>query len=657
MSMVCLAMGAGEEGSEEKAMNLVSILLQIVYTIHPRGSRGRNRRKTRQRHLWGCLDFEVSAPLGIISFQQKEEKKMATLQYSTTKFEAAVAEIEAVNKEIKDTKAAWNDLKKKARRGALSTDEQIDLESFDEKVADLSATLADLKKNKDSWIDLICIQTNGDFVPESKPFKEADAEWTKSVTGINTDYRMWAVALDDDIRPTEAFKAQFEDIAKFVHMKNEGGRRFFLNLFLLDIVKRAEFNGALKIFPEIPMEVTQLIGTKKRKLSGTEVYTVGLNSKRLDTFDIAPPKELHLIAIEAKVDWGTQDFWQCVAETATLYKARKDAGKTKCSVWGVLSNAKLWQFVFINEDGILSQTEEFSLNLHVYDEEKIAKRHELTIQSLQRTIQSLQQQMLDEANSYRKLLQMKPLSSVDSPFIAPLKTRVSTSTTVCPSIEAAPSVPAMCSRPILESMPPEILDRIAMFVGRDILRLCHAVRYYKYISQAMFDYGREVKTHDGEPRVINEVDFWPYLYLRLPSAEEPFERTPPVAISHLHALQNYSNIIARHGGHAMIDDLSGMETILGALPDNLEVLVHHAKPSAGTDDFFGAMYKTKKNIWELSLEDDYFERCEIDSAEMTAKWLVKLPIHRLVLVSYMSIPTEILDVLHLMPLLDSLHVV
>ncbi|KAJ3238828.1 hypothetical protein HDU78_003315 [Chytriomyces hyalinus] len=302
---------------------------------------------------------------------------MATLQYSTTKLEAAVAEIKAVNKELKDTKAAWNELKKKAKREALSTDEQIDLESFDEKVADLTATLADLKKNKDSWIDLICIQTNGDFEPESesKPFKEADAEWTKSVTGINTDYRKWAVALDDDIRPTEAFKAQFQDTAKFVHVTNEAGRRFFLNLFLLDIVKRPEFNGALKIFPEVPMEVTQLIGdgTKKRKLSGTVDYAVGLNSKGLDMFDIAPPKELHLIAIEAKVDWGTQDFWQCVAETATLYKARKDAGKTKCSVWGVLSNAKLWQFVFINEDGILSQTEEFSLNLHVYDEEVIAK--------------------------------------------------------------------------------------------------------------------------------------------------------------------------------------------------------------------------------------------------------------------------------------------
>ncbi|TPX64872.1 hypothetical protein CcCBS67573_g08287 [Chytriomyces confervae] len=299
---------------------------------------------------------------------------MATLEQSTTKLEAAEAEIEAVNKEIKETKAAWNDLKKKAKRGALSTDEQIDLESFDEKVADLNNTLADLKENKNTWIELIRIQAKGDLEAESKPFEEADAEWTaESATGINTDYRMWNVALDDDIRPTEAFKEQFEDIAKFVHMKNEAGRRFFLNLFLLDIVKRAEFNGALKIFPEITMEVTQLIGTKKRKLSGTEVYTVGLNSKRLDTFDIAPPKELHIIAIEAKVGWGTQDFWKCVAETATLYKARKDAGKTKCSVWGVLSNATLWQFVFINEDGILRQTEEFSLNLHVDDEEKIAK--------------------------------------------------------------------------------------------------------------------------------------------------------------------------------------------------------------------------------------------------------------------------------------------
>jgi hypothetical protein len=86
------------------------------------------------------------------------------------------------------------------------------------------------------------------------------------------------------------------------------------------------------------MEVSKVVGNKKRKIVGDTDYTIGLG-KGYDIFSKVPPKELHLIAIEAKVDWGTNDYWQCVAETAILYKSRKD---TKCSVWGLLSNATDW---------------------------------------------------------------------------------------------------------------------------------------------------------------------------------------------------------------------------------------------------------------------------------------------------------------------------
>ncbi|KAI9344294.1 hypothetical protein BDR26DRAFT_1006001 [Obelidium mucronatum] len=57
---------------------------------------------------------------------------------------------------------------------------------------------------------------------------------------------------------------------------------------------------------------------------------------------IAPPQELHLAVVEAKADLTENDYYQCVAETSTLYKSRKDAGKENCNVWGVLSNATDW---------------------------------------------------------------------------------------------------------------------------------------------------------------------------------------------------------------------------------------------------------------------------------------------------------------------------
>ncbi|KAJ3238641.1 hypothetical protein HDU78_003384 [Chytriomyces hyalinus] len=247
----------------------------------------------------------------------------------------------------------------------------------------------------------------------------------------------------------------------------------------------------------------------------------------------------------------------------------------------------------------------------------------------ERTIQALQQQMLHEVNSYRKLLQMPLLTSIDSSFLTISKTPASA--TVCSSINTIPSIPLMSSRRSLESMPPEILDQIASFVsGHDILQLCHAVRYFKYISKAMFDFGYPLRA--------------------------PYEATLPVPISHLNVLQNYSTILSKHGGYASIDDSTGI-TVLGALPEEVEVFVNHAKQMDGMDEFFGALYNAKKIIREISLGVEYFDRCNSNRAslDMTAKWLLKLPIRKLRFLSYTSIPTQILSVLHLAPILNSLH--
>jgi hypothetical protein len=127
----------------------------------------------------------------------------------------------------------------------------------------------------------------------------------------------------------------------------------------------------LRIFPEIEMSVESK-GPKKRKLNGKTDYTVGFG-KGIDIFDNTPPRELHLVAIEAKnSSLDEDDLWQCVAETATLYKSRKDAGKAKCSVWGVLSNATDWKFIYIDEDGKLWRSEKYLLNLRSYDQDQVA---------------------------------------------------------------------------------------------------------------------------------------------------------------------------------------------------------------------------------------------------------------------------------------------
>ncbi|KAJ3396350.1 hypothetical protein HDU80_009994 [Chytriomyces hyalinus] len=261
--------------------------------------------------------------------------------------------------------------------------------------------------------------------------------------------------------------------------------------------------------------------------------------------------------------------------------------------------------------------------------------------------------MLSDANSYRKLLQMPLLTSIDGPVLTLSKAAVSLPISL--SIDTAPSIPVMPSKRTLESMPPEILDRIVSFVrGDDILHWCHAVPYFKYISKAMYDFGYPIRSRYQQALV--QFSFWPCVNLQQP-AHMPYEAILPVPLSHLHALQTYSAVLSKHGGYARIDDSTGI-TVLGALPEHVEVWVHHAKLFLGTDEFFGALYNAKKSIRELYLGGEYFERCGSDPAslDMTAKWLAKLPIHGLRFWGHTSIPTQILGMLHLMPMLDSLHV-
>ncbi|KAJ3389000.1 hypothetical protein HDU80_011586, partial [Chytriomyces hyalinus] len=243
---------------------------------------------------------------------------------------------------------------------------------------------------------------------------------------------------------------------------------------------------------------------------------------------------------------------------------------------------------------------------------------------------------------------MPPLEIIGSSFLTQ-----PVSTASCVSTDTVLSKPATAVIPTLESMPPEILDLIASFVdGISILQLCHAVRYYKYISQAMFDIGYPLTLQTSQKFV--QLNFWPCAYLQKPSDCDVFA-TMPIAASHMHAFQTYSNILSKHGGYASIDATA--MTMVGALPKNVEVEVGHATPSPVADKFFGALHNAKKNIWQLSFGFGYFEDCKSDPdlLVVTAKWLVKLSIHELQFLSWLRIPMEIRGMLHLMPMLKSLH--
>ncbi|KAI3635549.1 hypothetical protein MIR68_006187 [Amoeboaphelidium protococcarum] len=249
-------------------------------------------------------------------------------------------QLAAVEQDIKgliDQRAA---LKKVERKQVLDSDQQEELVRLDMRLADASASA----KRYESFIKLAMKEQE----PEAMTFKDADEEWTQS--------------------PRPGFHTAFEEIRKGVHQFTEAGRRFFLNLFLLDIIHRPEFEGDLRLFPELELSVIETTGAKKRKLSGRTDYTIGFG-KGKDILSKAIPREVHLVAVEAKTSIGTLDLLQCIAEAATLYKIRVDARKPKKSVWGILSNAETWRFIFIDEAGLLWKCD--IMPLDYYDESKV----------------------------------------------------------------------------------------------------------------------------------------------------------------------------------------------------------------------------------------------------------------------------------------------
>ncbi|KAI8836347.1 hypothetical protein BC829DRAFT_426247 [Chytridium lagenaria] len=185
----------------------------------------------------------------------------------------AFQQLAAVEREIEDLVKKKTRLQKKNLQETITDEERIELAGIDK-------LLADGRQQRKDYFELIKLAINEPpEPPESKSFSEADSEWISS-------------------KPE--FKTAFERVGKAFHQHNEAGRTGLT----------VETNGP-----------------KKRKLYGRTDYTVGFG-KGKDMFDNTIPREVHLVAVEAKTSIGEQDLWQCVAEAASLYKIRVDAACT-----------------------------------------------------------------------------------------------------------------------------------------------------------------------------------------------------------------------------------------------------------------------------------------------------------------------------------------
>jgi hypothetical protein len=199
----------------------------------------------------------------------------------------------------------------------------------------------------------------------SKPFRKADEAWIIAVTGIRRSSVPW----DEDmgvplVKPSGDFAVRLDGHIQLFVLSNEAGCRVIIDVFLYDILNRAEFQGKVKVYPEARLSAT---GAQRKSINGVADYTVGYQ----DAIKSTP--EPSSIAIEAKYRIKDSNIPQCLAEAASLYKMRRRQRYRDCTVWGVLTDCRYWIFIRISHSGSVTQSPKYEIPLTSYNGEQIER--------------------------------------------------------------------------------------------------------------------------------------------------------------------------------------------------------------------------------------------------------------------------------------------
>jgi hypothetical protein len=221
---------------------------------------------------------------------------------------------------------------------------------------------------------LICASDSLEDVPaapiESKAtFEAATYAQIKDATGVRTDAIVaWDIAavVDTSVPLPDGLLARLKNVLEYISIASEADRRIVVNECLLAVVSNNDFQRKLRLSAEVTTEVygDTRVGQKRKRqyLSGRVDYII-YHFRIGQPVDEVSGKEAQLVTVEAKHGWTDNAMRQCVAEAAAIHKARKDAGKKNCNVWGCLTNASHWRFIHIDGDGALFVSEPFTMAL------------------------------------------------------------------------------------------------------------------------------------------------------------------------------------------------------------------------------------------------------------------------------------------------------
>lgn len=156
--------------------------------------------------------------------------------------------------------------------------------------------------------------------------------------------RVWSLPESEIIEEDHCISECLKKLESVWNRDSESTTRTFIDLILLDILSRQNFDFEFKFncfgevsglkYPENPSENDDWFSGRADYFLG-----YGLGAKSLETL---------LICVEAKAGNGRWNIWQLIAYMGIIHKKRQEKSKINANVYGIFTNSINWQFFRID---------------------------------------------------------------------------------------------------------------------------------------------------------------------------------------------------------------------------------------------------------------------------------------------------------------------
>ena len=221
-------------------------------------------------------------------------------------------------------------------------------------LADISSQPGYSENDHDHPLFIIVAAKNVDML--SMVYGKASMQFITEATGVESFGYFWKnIPVDKCIEASPEFVELFKKHCSVIDSLANKSRRTTIELFLREIV--AQFPDFI-IFYDYRMTLEN--EAKKRRLNGNCDYTICHRGQRCSP---------HLVIMQTEIA-SVESFLQCSAACASIRYRKTEAGLSNVEVYGIISSGSNWRFIIIRENGYLSVSIEYLLNIRTFIKEE-----------------------------------------------------------------------------------------------------------------------------------------------------------------------------------------------------------------------------------------------------------------------------------------------